>query len=58
MSAQRREALDQLVQEMERSFQEKQAASVRRDCCNPIPAERKVGTVQAFLKAFHDESTM
>jgi hypothetical protein len=58
MIAQQREALDQLVQAAERSFQEKQAASDRRDWCNAIPAERKVDTVQAFLKAFHDESTM
>jgi hypothetical protein len=46
------------VQAAERSFREKQAASDRRDWCNPIPVERKVDTVQAFLKAFHDESTM
>ncbi len=58
MIAQQREALDRLVQAAERSFEEKQAASTRRDWCNPIPAERKVDSVQAFLKAFHDESTM
>ena len=58
MLAQQKEALDRLVQAAEQSFQEKQAASTRRDWCNPIPAERKVDTVQAFLKAFHDENTM
>jgi hypothetical protein len=58
MIAQQKEALDRLVQAAERSFQEKQAASIRRDWCHPIPAERKVDTVQACLKAFHDESTM
>jgi hypothetical protein len=56
--ARQREALDRLVQSAERSFHDKQAASARRDWCNPIPAERKVETVQAFLKAFHDERTM
>jgi hypothetical protein len=56
MSTERqKEALDRLVQAAEQSFQEKQMASTRRDWCNPIPAQRKVDTVQAFLKAFHDE---
>jgi hypothetical protein len=58
MIAQQREALDRLVQSAERSFYDKQEASARQDWCNPIPAERKVETVQAFLKAFHDERTM
>jgi hypothetical protein len=58
MIAQQHEALDRLVQTAERSFEEKQGASLRRDWCSPIPAERKVDTVQAFLEALHDESTM
>jgi hypothetical protein len=58
ITAQQREAVDQLFEATERSFREKQAASVRRDWCNPIPGERKVETLQSFLKAFHDESTM
>jgi hypothetical protein len=58
ITAQQREAVDQLFEATERSFREKQAASVRRDWCNPIPGERQVETVQSFLKAFHDESTM
>jgi hypothetical protein len=58
MMAQQREALDRFVQSAERFFQDKQAASARQDWCNPIPAERKVETVQSFLEAFHDEDTM
>ena len=58
MVAQQKEALDRLVKATELFFQKKQAASVRRDWCNPIPAQRKVGTVQSFLTAFHDENTM
>jgi hypothetical protein len=58
MIAQQHEALDRLVQTAEQSFEEKQGASLRRDWCNPIPAERKVDTVQAFLESFHDERTM
>ncbi|KAK0710682.1 hypothetical protein B0H67DRAFT_646120 [Lasiosphaeris hirsuta] len=58
MVARQKEALDRLVQAAEQSFQEKQVASTRRDWCNPIPVQRKVDTVQAFLKAFHDEETM
>ena len=30
----------------------------RRDWCNPIPVQPRVGAVHAFLKAFHDESTV
>ncbi|KAM0272852.1 hypothetical protein ACHAQH_008566 [Verticillium albo-atrum] len=56
--AQQREALGRLAQAAERAFQEKKTASDQRDWCNPIPAERKVDTVQAFLKSFHDESSM
>ncbi len=56
--AQQKEMLDRLVQAAERSFQEKQAVSIRRDWCNPVPAQLKVDTVQTFLKAFHDESAM
>lgn len=52
------EALDGLVQAVERSFQEGQAASARRDWCSPIPLQRKIETVQSFLKAFHEEETM
>jgi hypothetical protein len=58
MIAQQHEALDRLVQTTERFFQDKQAATARRDWCNPIPAEHKVDTVQAFLNAFDDEATM
>jgi hypothetical protein len=53
-----REALDRLVEAVEQSFYEKQAASERRDWCNPIPAETKVESAQDYLKAFHDKSTM
>ncbi len=58
MVAQQKEALDRLVQAADQSFREKQAASTRRDWCHPIPAQRKVDAVQAFLKAFHDEDTV
>ncbi|KNB04282.1 hypothetical protein FOXG_22453 [Fusarium oxysporum f. sp. lycopersici 4287] len=53
-----KEALRRLMQPVEQSFQEKQAASNRRDWCNPVPANRKIDTVQSFLKAFHDEGSM
>lgn len=58
MLIRQREALDRLVEAVEQLFREKKAASARRDWCEPIPAESKVETVQSFLKAFHDESTM
>ena len=48
MLAQQKEALNRLLQEADRSFQQKQAASARRDWCYPIPLQRKVDTVQAF----------
>ena len=58
MVARQKEALSRLVQAADEAFQEKQAASARRDWCNPIPVQRKVDTVQDFLKAFHDEGSM
>ena len=58
MAARQKEALDRLVQEAENAFLEKQTASDRRDWCNPVPAWRKVETVQAFLKAFHNEDSL
>ncbi|KAK7418113.1 hypothetical protein QQZ08_011368 [Neonectria magnoliae] len=58
MIMRQKEALGTLMQAVEQSFQEKQAASNRRDWCNPVPASRKIDTVQSFLKAFHDEGSM
>jgi hypothetical protein len=58
MAVQQKETLDRLVQATEWSFQEKAAASARRDWCKPVPAERKINTVQAFLEDFHNDNTM
>lgn len=56
--AKQKEAVDRLLLAAEQSFQEKQAASARRDWCDAIPLDRKVDTVQSFLKAFHGEESM
>ncbi|KAK8859546.1 hypothetical protein PGQ11_010280 [Apiospora arundinis] len=51
-------AFSRVLAAADKTFQEKQAASDRREWCEPIPLERKVETVRSFLKAFHDEDDM
>ncbi|KAK8011882.1 hypothetical protein PG989_000142 [Apiospora arundinis] len=56
--AQLKVALSRVLAAADKAFEEKQAASDRREWCEPIPLERKVETVRSFLKAFHDEDDM
>jgi len=58
MVARQKEALERLVLAAEEGFREKQDASSTRSWCNPVPLQRKVDTVQSFLRAFYDESSM
>jgi hypothetical protein len=58
MVARQKEVINRTFQAAEQSFCERRAASNRRDWCNRVPQERKVDTVQSFLKAFHDEESV
>jgi hypothetical protein len=43
---------------LDEEFAEKERLSHSMEWCKPIPVERKVSTVQAFYRAFHDTDTL
>ena len=52
------EDLASVLRFLEDIFAVKESLSNEQTWCAPIPHERKVSTVQAFYKAFHDTSTL
>ncbi|KAH6874269.1 hypothetical protein B0T10DRAFT_552895 [Thelonectria olida] len=54
----RREDLTSVLRSLDEEFAEKERLSHNREWCTPVPHERKVSTVQAFYKAFHNTETL
>ncbi|EGY20851.1 uncharacterized protein VDAG_02375 [Verticillium dahliae VdLs.17] len=50
--------LASVLEALDKEFTEKERLSYGREWCVPVPVDRKVKTVQAFYKAFHETRTL
>ena len=53
-----RRQLEELLLNVDEAFQRKQDSSTRREWCNPVSVRLKIDTIQAFLHAMHDPTTL
>ena len=53
-----KERLQEILDHVSYSFQQKVDASTNRTWCDPIPIQRKVETIQCHLKEMMDEDTL
>ncbi|KAH8751665.1 hypothetical protein F5883DRAFT_377966, partial [Diaporthe sp. PMI_573] len=51
-------AIESMLDEIDQVFNEEKIASERSDWCNEVPRELKIETIQSFLTAMHDKSTL